>query len=326
MRKITSEWKSDIEQAATADLLANLPAAAAEKDVHLTDAKASREDLHVLQLPDVPQPEPHEHSHEPIAAAAPDTWHGTLKQLAWLAGAAVFFVDDLNRKVAQWLVDHPDFVEGIERFFKGLQGVPRMAWEQAAMRGWYIANVAPFESWAWAVEGRRALDNRMFKYLDDSGGELVERALALYPERAAILRVAFDLHRAENYVASIPLLLTQVDGICAQHLNKTYFFAKTKRFQTSIKDLIEQSGDDLTGAFLSAFLLNTPLLASIDEATKAGKINGPNRHGILHGAVEHLDYGSKVNGYKTFSLLCFVAFCFDLPSVKRVSGETPASD
>src|SRR5579863_8734255 len=38
MRKITSEWKSDIEQAATADLLADLPAAAAEKDVHITDA------------------------------------------------------------------------------------------------------------------------------------------------------------------------------------------------------------------------------------------------------------------------------------------------
>jgi hypothetical protein len=38
MRTITSEWKSDIEQAATADLLGNLPAAAAEKDVHITDA------------------------------------------------------------------------------------------------------------------------------------------------------------------------------------------------------------------------------------------------------------------------------------------------
>ena len=38
MRKITSEWKSDIEQAATADLLANLPVAAAEKDVPITDA------------------------------------------------------------------------------------------------------------------------------------------------------------------------------------------------------------------------------------------------------------------------------------------------
>jgi len=278
----------------------------------------------MLQLPDTPQSESHGHSRKPVAAAAaPDTWHETLKQLAWLAGAAVLFIDDLNRKVAQWLVDHPGFVEGIERFFKAL---PRKAWEHAAMQGWYIANVAPFESWAWAVEGGHALDNRMIKYLDDAGDELAARALALYPERAAILCVAFDLHRAENYIASIPLLLTQVDGICAQHLNKSYFFAKTKRFQTSVKDLIEQSGDDLTGAFLSAFLLNTPLLATIDEAAKAGKTRGPNRHGILHGSVEHLDYGSKVNGYKAFSLLCFVAFCFDLPSVKSLSGETLASD
>jgi len=283
--------------------------------------------LPMSQPTNSPQPEAPENSIQSVAAAAPETWRETLKQLAWLAGAAVLFIDDLNRKVAQWLVDHPGFVDGIERFFRALQGVPRKAWEQAAMQGWYIANVAPFESWAWAVEGRQALDNRMIGYLDDARDELAARILALYPERADILCVAFDLHRAENYIASIPLMLTQVDGICAQHLSKTYFFSKTKRFQTSVKDLIEQSGDDLTGAFLSAFLLHTPLLATIDEATKAGKSNGPNRHGILHGSVDHLDYGSKVNGYKAFSLLCFVAFCFDLPSVKRLSSGTPlASD
>ncbi|WP_221624668.1 hypothetical protein, partial [Burkholderia contaminans] len=54
---------------------------------------------------------------------------------------------------------------------------------------------------------------------------------------------------------------------------------------------------------------------------------GEQVNGIMHGSVDHLDYGSKVNGYKAFSLLCFVAFCFDLPSVKRLSSETPlASD
>lgn len=38
MRKITDAWKSDIEDAAAAELLGNLPAAVAEKDVHITDA------------------------------------------------------------------------------------------------------------------------------------------------------------------------------------------------------------------------------------------------------------------------------------------------
>ncbi|GAB2875829.1 hypothetical protein GCM10027093_09090 [Paraburkholderia jirisanensis] len=49
------------------------------------------------------------------STAAPDTWGETLKQLAWLAGAAVLFIDDLNRKVAPWLVDHPNFVVRLER-------------------------------------------------------------------------------------------------------------------------------------------------------------------------------------------------------------------
>jgi hypothetical protein len=96
---------------------------------------------------------------------------------------------------------------------------------------WYIANVAPLESWARAVEGRQALDNRIIGYLGDARDELAARTLALSPERAAILRGAFDLHWAENYIASIPLILTQVDGICAQHLSKSYF-STTKRFQT----------------------------------------------------------------------------------------------
>ena len=48
MRKITSEWKSDIEQAATADLLAELPAAAAEKDVHITDALRELSQIQVV--------------------------------------------------------------------------------------------------------------------------------------------------------------------------------------------------------------------------------------------------------------------------------------
>jgi len=38
MRKISGALKSDIEDAATAELLANLPVAVAEKDVHITDA------------------------------------------------------------------------------------------------------------------------------------------------------------------------------------------------------------------------------------------------------------------------------------------------
>jgi hypothetical protein len=35
------------------------------------------------------------------------------------------------------------------------------------------------------------------------------------------------------------------------------------------------------------------------------KKKGPNRHGILHGYREHLDYGTELNSLKSFSLLAF---------------------
>ena len=43
MKTIPDELKSDIEDAATAGLLGNLPAVVAEKDQHITDALRSLE-------------------------------------------------------------------------------------------------------------------------------------------------------------------------------------------------------------------------------------------------------------------------------------------
>ncbi len=62
------------------------------------------------------------------------------------------------------------------------------------------------------------------------------------------------------------------------------------------------------------YLINTCRVASQNifkdssRATK-GDIKGPNRHGIIHGSLKHLDYGSKLNSYKALS---FLLFCVEL--------------
>ncbi|PHN62524.1 MULTISPECIES: nucleotidyl transferase AbiEii/AbiGii toxin family protein [Pseudomonas syringae group] len=50
MKRITDELKSDIEDAATAGMLGNLPAVVAEKDQHITDALRILAQIHVTHL------------------------------------------------------------------------------------------------------------------------------------------------------------------------------------------------------------------------------------------------------------------------------------
>ena len=73
-------------------------------------------------------------------------------------------------------------------------------------------------------------------------------------------------------------------------IKKNYFFSKT------ILELFEMH--------VGKKAHELPLTANIDSEKK----NELNRHGILHGDENYLDYGSKINAYKAFSFLAFIVF------------------
>jgi hypothetical protein len=66
--------------------------------------------------------------------------------------------------------------------------------------------------------------------------------------------------------------------------------------------------DTITGIFLEILRMKTQFSAGIRENSAHKKTLAPNRNGILHGSSKHLDYGTKVNSFKAFSLLAFVVF------------------
>lgn len=157
------------------------------------------------------------------------------------------------------------------------------------------------------------LDEFMITHLDQCWYELKENIIEHCPKRKDILEVAFALHEQENYIASIPLLLTQSDGICSEEF--TYFFSKDNKTKERASDQIirQAESNEIAINFLSEILLepfkvDLQITQSSSKYSKAAKGKGPNRHGIIHGSRKHLDYGSRINGYKAISFLAFIVY------------------
>jgi hypothetical protein len=135
-----------------------------------------------------------------------------------------------------------------------------------------------------------------------------------------------DLHEGGNYIASIPLFLSQIDGICAQHLGAFLFSEHERRLERS-QQIIDASRTSLTNASLEVLNSETQCGAGISSHRKSKKDLAPNRNGILHGSRKHLDYGTEMNSFKPFSLLAFVVYCFEEKKggrgqLRKVSRDT----
>jgi len=158
-----------------------------------------------------------------------------------------------------------------------------------------------------------SIEEFMISHIDECWSEIQEKMVEYCPNREKILKVIFDLHDQENYIASIPLIFAQADGICAEEF--THFFSAdptTKRKASS--DILEKYTDgDFKLNFFTEFLLEPfktrlQLTNGSSKSSKKFKAKGPNRHGIIHGSRKHLDYGNKTNGYKALSFLAFLIY------------------
>ena len=183
-------------------------------------------------------------------------------------------------------------------------------WEDAAHRGWYIPYPALLTSITALAKGGSDLDQFMSSYIKRHLDDFADQLIKLYPERAHILSAAFDLHRSGNYIASVPLVFAQIDGICAQNL-KTFLFSDHSKRASKVDTIITSSTDSWESLFFSGFVWKTQMGADISKSRPQDKQNGPNRNGILHGSRKHLDYGSEMNSLKVLSMLFFVGFIFE---------------
>lgn len=210
---------------------------------------------------------------------------------------------------ARLLEKNPDFSEQVDHFLRELQRLPerqREAWIIAAERGWYVNAETPASINHVVLAGKDALDNYMTEHLEQDWGAITASILSAHPDRHEILECAFRLHTEGCYLGAIPLMLSQADGICAQALGAHLF---TDHDVREAKLLEKAANTDTFVAILLEVLgLRTQFSAGINKYTAPKKALAPNRNGILHGSHRHLDYGTKTNSLKTFSLLAFVTF------------------
>ncbi|MFV5378723.1 hypothetical protein [Acinetobacter pittii] len=178
------------------------------------------------------------------------------------------------------------------------------------------------------LEGETA-DNYMDRCLSENLVDIEELLINSYPHRKHIFEEAFKLYGEERFVAAIPLFLSQLDGLSVEY-GLSPFFTRTKlagseknklsadeqlkldKFPIYLKVALERNLLGKSQEIISYYeeVINNACKSFIGDQTKnldmTNPINRLNRHGILHGHVEFLEYADRINCLKIISLILFV--------------------
>jgi hypothetical protein len=131
-----------------------------------------------------------------------------------------------------------------------------------------------------------------------------------HPARFPILKKSFKVHRKGYFEVSIPVFLTQIEGLFFD-LTEKKIFSKGKA-----KEWLKSKNNnnlDFRLAILESLKQNENLSANFDEAKDYP--NALNRNRILHG--RDINYYSELNSYKAVSLLLFIGtIVYDLENNK----------
>jgi len=179
-----------------------------------------------------------------------------------------------------------------------------------ADRGWFISQwhtplvglgrvVDQFE--IGDCEGAHdALCQHFEDILNDIESELIEE----FPRRRAILAKAFEAHKRGDFELSIPVFLSQADGIAAECFGVS-IYTRDSRKRSEIEKFIDGlAPGELHDEMLRLSLRDLPLT----ESTKSENYTSStfSRHGVLHGI--DVDYPSKLNSLRSISWLQYTAF------------------
>jgi hypothetical protein len=177
---------------------------------------------------------------------------------------------------------------------------------QLAKRGWYLWMDMPF-TFLYAI--RRALNDKRFQIVDavlmdyfkKENRRIESIMLESFPNRAAILKPAFRAHRKKDYSLSVPVFLSQADGICSE-LVGVGLYSRRKGSPQTASATERFTGSDFMSSLLEPLRVAGALNAFEDERHQYPDVL--NRHEVLHG--KSVDYATPVSSFRAFSLLAYV--------------------
>lgn len=199
--------------------------------------------------------------------------------------------------------------EAIENWYGNQEEDIRSGFERLARHGWF-----PDPSMSAALSTRLAsliddqpdaVDKAFSELLRDRFDEIETELVESYPDRSRLLQDAFEAHRKSKYTLSIPVLLTQAEGLVWDRCSKELYAQNQRR--TVVKGLRAQVPYGFFDALLEPLIISTPLWK---PGAKLGTtFAGLNRHQVLHGVST--DYDTEVNSLRAVSFLSYLHWIFN---------------
>ena len=219
--------------------------------------------------------------------------------------------------------------QNIEPFFvklshalEQLPGRTRSILATLAQHGWYIdpdMNLPEIADMVMLFEQGEVTkaNNELVLYFDQRKDAILSELCTAFPKRANIFTSAFEAHADGKYDLSIPVLLTQADGICLELTGAQLYSKQRDRKVTRVAEVVATFDvDSFTAALLYPLTEVFPIAFSSEE--RVGLPDILNRHAILHG--ESITYGTHINSCKAISLVSFTAWV--LSSINKPSYKS----
>lgn len=145
------------------------------------------------------------------------------------------------------------------------------------------------------------LDTYLSEYFANKLEEIEKSIIVKHPCREKIIRAAFKAHKNGDYELSIPVILTQIDGIGFETLGHS-FFKRKNEIPKSTKFVEDQIVESLHKALL--YPLTQDLEISRAWSDTEVDFDLLNRPMILHG--RNVVYGTRLNSLKVISFINYV--------------------
>jgi len=189
--------------------------------------------------------------------------------------------------------------------FKELQNVPESS-KVLAEYGWYLSlYMEPGEVNELATKAREGnfdvVNDYMVNEIDDSINKIESELVEKFPHRAKVMSAAIRAHKNADFYLSIPVLMTQIEGVCSEITGHRFF--KIAKSAPKISEWVQQIESN---SIIHMFLEPLKIIGPSQKYQEAESPKGINRHDVLHG--DSVDFGEdKYNSYKALSLLFYLS-------------------
>lgn len=172
--------------------------------------------------------------------------------------------------------------------------------------GWFLTKEMTFSEihdMANLVQENKIVEVDLFMtiHIQENKKRIFKTLLERFPERNKILNSGIKAHERTDYYSSIPIFLSQADGLCYEITGYKLYTTENKRPKVArYHDNIKEGTFD--HILLQPLTVSSSLNAN-EERMKEYK-GSLNRHEVLHGLS--LNYGTELNSCKSISLLNFI--------------------